>query len=632
MLNGEGISTETLHLMCDAMRAPADRPAHARARVTVWQEGPVGLAVLDSDGHPDSLSKGHSGYVLAGDVRLDERAALQHELRVATLSNAEQDESNPAKANAALTVGAIERWGEEAPLKLLGDFALAGWNPQSRELMLVRDPLGIRPIVYAWQPGKFLAFASFPIGVHASGMVPRELDTTALIHAFFMQRQPGETYSAGVKELIPGHTLRVRWSGSDSVIRLRRYWRPELGKYRHKSPAEAAAELRQLIISAVESRVESTEKGSVAAHLSGGLDSSALAVIASRKLVSEGRKLLGYSFLMEPQEGVLHDDESPYVEAVLAQEPQIDWMPIWPPDPIGYLYQHTDIDWGLSLWDRDPENRVCADASAKGANLILSGWGGDEGATFNGRGALGDAFLRGRWGYCLREIEAAKHLRGFSRRSTLRSEIFGQVTPLWLTRMLGLRGDIRELAASCMAMLAKDSVSAAQDLPWTWTEITPNVRQNQLNLLRSHHLAVRATNWASIGARYGQAFTFPLLDRRVVEFVLSLPAEWHMREARKRRVFRDAMENILPEKIRWRFDKMSPFPTAVGTLLKESPAILKSANQLAKVPLVLKIFNIEAACAAIVSARKSGEEDSSLFLSATRALDMARYIEEHFAK
>ena len=62
-------------------------------------------------------------------------------------------------------------------------------------------------------------------------------------------------------------------------------------------------------------------------------------------------------------------------------------------------------------------------------------------------------------------------------------------------------------------------------------------RENRWRLMTSPHIAERAEDWAQTGARHGLAFVFPLLDRRVVEFALSLPSELFLRGGFRRRPF-----------------------------------------------------------------------------------------------
>jgi asparagine synthase (glutamine-hydrolysing) len=90
--------------------------------------------------------------------------------------------------------------------------------------------------------------------------------------------------------------------------------------------------------------------------------------------------------------------------------------------------------------------------------------------------------------------------------------------------------------------------------------MAPDGRENRWRLVTSPHIARRAEEWAQTGARHGLAFAFPLLDRRVVEFALSLPSELFLRGGFRRRPFRDAMADVLPETVRWRHLKYQPFP------------------------------------------------------------------------
>ncbi len=87
----------------------------------------------------------------------------------------------------------------------------------------------------------------------------------------------------------------------------------------------------------------------------------------------------------------------------------------------------------------------------------------------------------------------------------------------------------------------------------------PDGRINRWRLITSPHIAGSAEVWAQTGARHGLAFAFPLLDRRVVEFSLSLPSEFFLRDGFRRLPFRDAMAGVLPEKVRLRHQKYQPF-------------------------------------------------------------------------
>jgi asparagine synthase (glutamine-hydrolysing) len=500
--------------------------------------------------------------------------------------------------------------------------------------------MGVRPLVYHHQPGQHLLFASFPQGIHGSGMVRRELNVDALAHQMLARTQAAETLSRGVLALPPGHTLQVSATG----LRLSCYWKPAIQPCRHASPAAAAEELRHLLDRSVRSRVRArcAAKQPVAAHLSGGLDSSAIAVLAARALREQGRRLLAYSFLPNTPDGApgqaKHDGEWPFVQAVLAQEPQIVWRPILPAPAADRWRGAMQADRVLSLGPDDPENAVCADACAHGAELVLSGWGGDEGATFNGRGALANALLGLRWGYLAQEMRALKRQRGFRTLGILYGDLLTPILPGWaLERLENLRGRSGRIRVSLGDVLAPGLRERLQAEGGSAVAISPFVRRNQLSLLSSGHLSQRAANWASIGARYGLAFAFPLLDRRIVDFALALPPQWHLREGWKRRPFRDAMEGILPAPIQWRHTKLTPYPDSPLELVAERARLIGRLDELARHPLVCQVLDLDfvrrlaGSLAKPDIANPAPDSEALLpFVLVSIALQYGCYVEEHF--
>src|SRR4051794_30227055 len=110
--------------------------------------------------------------VLVADVRLDDRAELAPALRL--------DAADAGRlCDAALLLAALERWGEAAVDRLVGDFAFALWDRHARSLTLARDFLGQRPLHYH-RGDNFLAFATMPKGLHALTEIPYAPDEQAM--------------------------------------------------------------------------------------------------------------------------------------------------------------------------------------------------------------------------------------------------------------------------------------------------------------------------------------------------------------------------------------------------------------------------------------------------------------------
>lgn len=165
--------------------------------------------------------------------------------------------------------------GHETPSSLRGMFAYAVWDERERELFLARDRFGIKPLYYA-VVGDLFYFAS-----EAKALLPFlpsvEIDEVALGDYLTFQYTVGEeTLFAGIKQLLPGHSLVVR-NGSISV---HRYWslqyEPEYSQsesyFIDGVRARAEDSIRAHLVSDVE----------VGAYVSGGLDSSIVAAMGSR--------------------------------------------------------------------------------------------------------------------------------------------------------------------------------------------------------------------------------------------------------------------------------------------------------------------------------------------------------------
>jgi asparagine synthase (glutamine-hydrolysing) len=257
----------------------------------------------------------------------------------------------------------------DLPNDLHGDYALAFWQPGERKLTLARDIMAVRPLCYFHQPGSVFAFASLPKGLHGSGIAARRLDLMqlGLAHTRLFV-WGGHTGFEGIEWLPGGHSLVATPAG----IRVQRAWRPDpglVGSWKG-TPADAAAELRRLIENSVDARLAG--HGPVAAHLSGGLDSSGVAVIAARRLREQGRGLLAFSQLALPDSQV--QDEREYVKTVLSQEPGIRWAPSHLP-PLD-LENVEDPDVPLGGAEVASEAEICNRASQGGARILLSGAGG----------------------------------------------------------------------------------------------------------------------------------------------------------------------------------------------------------------------------------------------------------------
>ncbi|MGZ8997517.1 MAG: hypothetical protein ACXW2T_01540, partial [Allosphingosinicella sp.] len=198
--------------------------------------------------------------LLVADVRLDNRDELCRALGLSAGDAASMSDS-------AMVMQCLERWDVEALDRMVGDFAFALWNGETRRLLLARDFLGQRPLHFHRGEG-FFAFASMPKGLHALARIPVAPSRQAAADFLALLPETGsETFFEGIEKVQPGHYAIVTRDGFTT----QRYWNPrrrDLGLARPEDHREA---LRELMEQAVKSRLRGI-RGQVGAHLSGGLD------------------------------------------------------------------------------------------------------------------------------------------------------------------------------------------------------------------------------------------------------------------------------------------------------------------------------------------------------------------------
>ncbi len=165
-------------------------------------------------------------------------------------------------------VHGYDAWGlEELLNRLRGMFAFALWDDRRRTLYLVRDRLGVKPLVYSCHNGQ-IAFASNVRALRAGGFVD-QLDEVALAEYLeFGYVTDQRSIYIGAHKVAAASI--VEWS--DSKLTTREYWRPPEPWSIQPPFSEAVEEAERLFVRAVERRLFADVP--IGALLSGGIDSS----------------------------------------------------------------------------------------------------------------------------------------------------------------------------------------------------------------------------------------------------------------------------------------------------------------------------------------------------------------------
>lgn len=201
------------------------------------------------------------------------------------------------RTDTEVIVHGFEEWGAALWAKLNGQFAIALWDTQRRDLWLVRDRLGILPLFYA-RPnsgsGDHLSFASEAKALFGGGRIAPEFDPARLAQVFsHWSTAPHGSVFKGV-ESVPAATA-IRFD-ADLVPHAERYWQPDLSgdpDLAHISLDEAADRLEEKLLDAIRLRLRADVP--VGVYISGGLDSSVIAALA-RKLDTAEMHSFGVRF------------------------------------------------------------------------------------------------------------------------------------------------------------------------------------------------------------------------------------------------------------------------------------------------------------------------------------------------
>ena len=460
---------------------------------------------------------------------------------------------------------AHDRWGTDALLRLRGMFAYALWDEPSGELLLARDRFGIKPLYYA-VVDEVLHFAS-----EAKALMPvlpeirtdREGLKDYLAFQFCLA---GKTLFEGVRELQPGHFLRLR----RGAAKPERYWEVYYDIDFEHSEAYFTERIEELLDESVRLHLRSDVP--VAAYLSGGTDSSAVASLAGRD--QGGLAAFTGKFSEDPRY-----DESGYARLV-ARQRGLDLTEV----DIGvgdFLEQIENVAYHLDYPTAGPGSfpqYMVSREAGRSVKVILGGQGGDE--VFGGytrylvayfeqciKGAIdgtldGGNFvvtyesiipnlvalrnykpmLRDFWAEGLFEDLDARYFRLINRAHHVEKEVdvaaLGDYSPFETFREI-FNGDNVGHEAYFDKMTHFD-----------FKTLLPALLQVEDRVSMAHSLESRV----------------PLLDHRLIELAATIPADVKFKDGHMKHVFKRAARKTVPQQILDRTDKMG-FPVPLSEWL-----------------------------------------------------------------
>jgi asparagine synthase (glutamine-hydrolysing) len=455
-------------------------------------------------------------------------------------------------ADAELVLKAYERWGEECPIRILGEFAFALWDARKRQVFCARDIMGVRPLYY-WCSNSRFRFASEMHALFEDPAVLRRPNEGFIAECLATADPPlDETLFADIRQLPRAHAMTISSGG----VRTWRYWSAaNLSEIRLRNDEEYAQQFLEILQEAVRCRLRSHR--SVSILLSGGLDSSSIVCVA-QSLIDHGLSQQSIESVSvafpgrdcDEREHIQHvlDASGAKGSTVVERRPGADAH-------LGCIARYSDLPNAAADETFSPALEYVRDS---GGRVVLTGYGGDEWLSgslyhtadllsrfrigealrqsyldsrnaYSGTGSWPGAFLRyGVWPLLPQRTKSGI-------RCVLRRE--HDEVPAWIAAAFAKRTKLAErlretpLAGEPFTTIAqREGLSPCIDFPW-------------------YSLVDR------FASRFGLEYRHPLLDRRVMEFCIALPQRQLRRNGVEKYVLRNAMKGLLPEPVRTRQTK-----------------------------------------------------------------------------
>ncbi len=518
-----------------------------------WHEGNNGLASCLLRTTPESenespITSGASGrYQLVWDGRIDNRTDLLELLHKVSLKDA---------PDTLLFLEAWQTWGKQALLKIEGDFSFALWDSNDRSLTAGRDRVGLKPFHYSWDSQDFCFSSEIKPLFQAMGRVPEaddEMVLSFISYRNFKETAHQRTFFKNINRLAPSHMLVLK----DNQLTVERYDAWDLETELKGTPEELVAQFKEIFKQAVEARTRSN--GRVTSLLSGGHDSSAITATAA----ASDANLEALNFYSEDP----RMDERAYASLV-AEKAGIPFHAFFAKTrnfSTGLAEFLRAVEWPMINTSRNTEPFEFL--QNRGVRVVLTGEGGDE--ILDEFGFAADLLARGHFKEFMQKsasfsAEFNDNPGDFRRESVnqvlpesiknLRRRVLGNVPPAWINKKTARETGFTSSVLKAEMKPRFRSYSQAA----TWAEAT-----------RPYFIMKRELEERTY-ALHGLEIRYPFLDRRLIQFMLSLPWQFRASGVRKQ-ILKQAMRGLVPVEVLERTDKAdhtSETDTALAKLLQ----------------------------------------------------------------
>jgi asparagine synthase (glutamine-hydrolysing) len=443
----------------------------------------------------------------------------------------------------------FEQWDMDLVQRLRGMFAFAIWDERSKRLFLARDRIGIKPLYYYWDSGRFL-FASEIKSFLQDPSVERKIDVCALDDYLTYLYVPGpRSIFAGIRKLQPGHMLTAAKDG----IRIIKYWDLNFAATTGLNEAECADGLLEKLRESVSSHLISDVP--LGAFLSGGIDSSAVVGLMAGltdcpvNTASIGFKEASFNELPYAREVARKFNTHAYERVVEARAAQILDRLIW----------HFDEPFADS--SMIPTYYV-SQVAREHVTVCLSGDGGDE--NFAGyrryrfdvlenriRAKVPGALRHSFFGMLARAYPKADWLPQIFRAKTLLTNLASGPEQAYFNTMSWFNTDMkrmlynRHLKTELNGYEPFSVMKEHFDRSEGWDPLS----RIQYVDMKTYLVDDILTKVDRASMAHALEVRVPLLDHQVIEFAAGIPPHYKLAAGKGKHIFKQALKGLVPDDV-----------------------------------------------------------------------------------
>lgn len=447
------------------------------------------------------------------------------------------------------------QWHEDLVPRLRGMFGIAIWDVKRKQLFVVRDRLGVKPLFYSITPEGTLIFGSELKVLYQYPGLAKKLDPLRVEEYFAYGYVPEpNTIFEGIKKLEPGYTLSIKVGESDPVIR--QYWNIPFQTNSSLNYEEAKGQLVERMKEAVDIRMVADVP--LGAFLSGGVDSSTVVALMSQlqedpvntcSIAFNDKKFNESEFALQVAERYKTNH---FVETVDTDDFHLI-------DKLANLYDEPYADSSAI-----PTYRVC-ELARKRVTVALSGDGADE--SLSGyrrhvwhmneesvRNRLPYPFRRAVFGFLGRVYPKLDWMpRVFRAKTTFQSLARSSVEAYFHTISI-LKDDMRssifsssfkqQLAGyNAVEVFKKHAADCPSDHPLNMIEYLD---------LKTYLVGDILTKVDRASMAHALEVRVPLLDHKLIEWISSLPPDFKIKGQTGKYILKNTMEPHLPNDVLYR--------------------------------------------------------------------------------